>query len=78
MKVVAFARKEQGSGASRRLRNAGQTPGIIYGGTGAAVKITLDPDGTLLIAGSKSSDPKADPLSATVGPIPARCLSRLQ
>jgi large subunit ribosomal protein L25 len=42
MKVVAFARKEQGSGASRRLRNAGQTPGIIYGGTGAAVKITLD------------------------------------
>lgn len=42
MKVVAFARKEQGSGASRRLRNAGQTPGIIYGGTGEAVKITLD------------------------------------
>jgi len=42
MKVIAFARKEQGSGASRRLRNAGQTPGIIYGGTGAAVKITLD------------------------------------
>ncbi|MGZ3254686.1 MAG: 50S ribosomal protein L25/general stress protein Ctc, partial [Burkholderiaceae bacterium] len=25
MKVVAFPRKEQGSGASRRLRNAGQT-----------------------------------------------------
>jgi large subunit ribosomal protein L25 len=42
MKVVAFARKEQGSGASRRLRNAGQTPGIIYGGTTAPVNITLD------------------------------------
>lgn len=42
MKVVAFARKEQGSGASRRLRNAGQTPGIIYGGTAAPVNITLD------------------------------------
>ena len=42
MKVVAFARKEQGSGASRRLRNAGQTPGIIYGGTSAPVNVALD------------------------------------
>jgi large subunit ribosomal protein L25 len=42
MKVVAFPRKEQGSGASRRLRNAGQTPGIIYGGTAAPVTIALD------------------------------------
>ena len=42
MKVIAFARKEQGTGASRRLRNAGQTPGIIYGGPEAPVSITLD------------------------------------
>ncbi|MBC3934828.1 50S ribosomal protein L25/general stress protein Ctc [Undibacterium rugosum] len=42
MKVIAFARKEQGTGASRRLRNAGQTPGIIYGGTEAPVAISLD------------------------------------
>lgn len=42
MKVIAFPRKEQGSGASRRLRNAGQTPGIIYGGTSAPVSISLD------------------------------------
>ncbi|MFZ6654172.1 50S ribosomal protein L25/general stress protein Ctc [Undibacterium sp. TJN19] len=42
MKVIAFARKEQGTGASRRLRLAGQTPGIIYGGTEAPVSITLD------------------------------------
>lgn len=42
MKVIAFPRKEQGSGASRRLRNAGQTPGIIYGGTAAPVTIALD------------------------------------
>jgi large subunit ribosomal protein L25 len=42
MKVIAFARKEQGSGASRRLRKAGQTPGIIYGGTSAPISITLD------------------------------------
>jgi large subunit ribosomal protein L25 len=42
MKVVAFARTQQGTGASRRLRNAGQTPGIIYGGTEAPQLITLD------------------------------------
>jgi large subunit ribosomal protein L25 len=42
MKVIAFPRSEQGSGASRRLRNAGQTPGIIYGGTAAPVTIALD------------------------------------
>lgn len=42
MKVVAFPRTEQGSGASRRLRKAGQTPGIIYGGTAAPVAIALD------------------------------------
>ena len=42
MKVVAFPRKEQGSGASRRLRNAGQTPGIIYGGSAAPVAVALD------------------------------------
>jgi len=42
MKVIAFVRKEQGTGASRRLRNAGQTPGIIYGGTSAPVSISLD------------------------------------
>ncbi|HEY8607164.1 MAG TPA: 50S ribosomal protein L25/general stress protein Ctc [Noviherbaspirillum sp.] len=42
MKVVAFPRKEQGTGASRRLRNAGQTPGIIYGGSAAPVTVALD------------------------------------
>ncbi|KQV33898.1 50S ribosomal protein L25/general stress protein Ctc [Massilia sp. Root335] len=42
MKVVAFARTQQGTGASRRLRNAGQTPGIIYGGAAAPELIALD------------------------------------
>ena len=42
MKVIAFARNVQGTGASRRLRLAGQTPGIIYGGTEAPVAISLD------------------------------------
>jgi large subunit ribosomal protein L25 len=42
MKVIAFNRVLQGSGASRRLRLAGQTPGIIYGGVEAPVMISLD------------------------------------
>ena len=31
MKFVAFPREVQGTGASRRLRNAGKVPGIVYG-----------------------------------------------
>ena len=31
MKFVAFSREVQGTGASRRLRNAGKVPGIVYG-----------------------------------------------
>jgi large subunit ribosomal protein L25 len=42
MKVIAFNRTLQGSGASRRLRISGQTPGIIYGGAEAPVMIQLD------------------------------------
>jgi large subunit ribosomal protein L25 len=42
MKVVAFSRTEQGSGASRRLRNAGFVPGIVYGGTNAPANIKVD------------------------------------
>lgn len=32
MNFVAFERSKQGTGASRRLRNSGRTPGIVYGG----------------------------------------------
>lgn len=42
MKVVATTRKLQGTGASRRLRRTGRTPGIVYGGTAEPVAIELD------------------------------------
>ena len=42
MKFVAFERAKQGTGASRRLRNAGKTPGIVYGGDGQPQLIELD------------------------------------
>ena len=38
----AEVRNEIGSGASRRQRNAGRLPAVIYGNNGEAVAITLD------------------------------------
>jgi large subunit ribosomal protein L25 len=42
MKVVAFERNLQGTGASRRLRNSGKTPGIVYGADAEPQLIELD------------------------------------
>ncbi|NML33180.1 50S ribosomal protein L25/general stress protein Ctc [Paraburkholderia antibiotica] len=42
MKVVAFERSLQGTGASRRLRNSGKTPGIVYGADADTQLIELD------------------------------------
>ncbi|UQY42947.1 50S ribosomal protein L25 [Erwinia sp. PK3-005] len=45
--INATERKEQGKGASRRLRAANKFPAIIYGGKEAAVSIELDHDSVL-------------------------------
>ena len=42
MKFVAFERAMQGTGASRRLRISGKTPGIVYGGDTQPQLIELD------------------------------------
>ncbi len=42
MKFVAFERSKQGTGASRRLRNSGKTPGIVYGGSFEPKLVELD------------------------------------
>lgn len=41
MQFVAFERKLQGTGASRRLRNSGKVPGIVFG-AGEPTMIELD------------------------------------
>ena len=41
MKFVAYERTKQGTGASRRLRNADKVPGIVYG-AGTPAMIELD------------------------------------
>jgi len=42
--INAEVRKEQGKGASRRLRTANKFPAIVYGGKEEAVSIELDHD----------------------------------
>ncbi|MGH8780841.1 50S ribosomal protein L25/general stress protein Ctc [Paraburkholderia sp.] len=42
MKVVAFERNLQGTGASRRLRITGKTPGIVYGAGAEPQLIEID------------------------------------
>lgn len=42
--INAELRKDQGKGASRRLRSAGKFPAIVYGGSEAPVSIELDHD----------------------------------
>ena len=42
MNFVAFERPKQGTGASRRLRNSGKTPGIVYGGGAEPQLIEID------------------------------------
>ena len=42
MKVVASSRTLQGTGASRRMRNSGVTPGIVYGGGAEPQMIQLE------------------------------------
>ena len=42
MNIVAFERAKQGTGASRRLRNSGKTPGIVYGGSAEPQLIEVD------------------------------------
>ena len=42
IEVTAFPRAQQGSSASRRLRDSGKVPGIVYGADKAAQTVELD------------------------------------
>jgi len=45
-KITAASRKDEGKGASRRLRHSGKVPAIIYGGDAAPQSIQLDQEKT--------------------------------
>jgi large subunit ribosomal protein L25 len=42
IEISASKREAQGTGASRRLRNAGKVPGIVYGGDKGPVNVEFD------------------------------------
>lgn len=42
MQFTAFERAKQGTSASRRLRNSGRTPGIVFGGGAEPATIEID------------------------------------
>lgn len=53
--INATSRQAQGTGASRRLRRAGQVPGIIYGGDKPAQPISVDHKELFLVLRQEAS-----------------------
>jgi len=49
-KITATGRKDEGKGASRRLRHAGQVPAIVYGGGSEPQSIQLEHERTWLLS----------------------------
>ena len=49
-KITATSRKDEGKGASRRLRRAGQVPAIVYGGRAEPLSIQLEHERTWLLS----------------------------
>lgn len=47
--VEAEARETFGKNAARRLRHSGRIPGVVYGGGGPAVSVTVDPKAIIRI-----------------------------
>ena len=47
-KLTAYGRKDEGKGASRRLRRAGRLPAVVYGGGADPVSIELEQEPTWL------------------------------
>src|SRR5579863_3027357 len=54
MTIEAEAREDFGKNSSRRLRHAGRIPGVVYGGGGQAIPVTVDPKKVSQILHSES------------------------
>ena len=75
MKFVAFERSKQGTGASRRLRNSGKTPGIVYGGEGLEPK-SVEFDHNALWHALKKEAFHASILDMEIGEVSTKVLLR--
>ena len=75
LSVEADPREDFGKNASRRLRHAGRIPGVIYGGGGPAIPVTVDPKKIAAVLHSESGHNAIFSLEIK-GKAPARVMLR--
>jgi large subunit ribosomal protein L25 len=73
--VAAEPREDFGKNAARRMRRAGRIPGVVYGGGGPVIPVTVDPDGIRQILHSESGHNAIFTLEVR-GKAPARAMIR--
>ncbi len=73
--VEAEPREDFGKNAARRTRRAGRIPGIVYGGGGPVIPVTVDPEGIREILHSESGHNAIFTLEVR-GKAPARAMIR--
>ena len=73
--VGAEPRENFGKNAARRMRRAGRVPGVVYGGGGPVIPVTVDPEGILKILHSESGKNAIFTLEVR-GKAPARAMIR--
>jgi len=75
LNVEADPREDFGKNAARRLRHAGRVPGVVYGGGGPAIPVTIDPKKIVEILHSESGHNALFTLDIR-GKAPARVMLR--
>jgi large subunit ribosomal protein L25 len=73
--VEAAPREDFGKNAARRMRRGGRIPGVVYGGGGPVIPLTVDPDGICRILHSESGHNAIFTLEIR-GKAPARVMIR--
>jgi large subunit ribosomal protein L25 len=73
--VEAEPREDFGKNAARRRRRSGRIPGVVYGGGGPVIPVSVDPEGILQILHSESGQNAIFTLNVR-GKAPARAMIR--
>ena len=73
--VEAEPREDFGKNAARRTRRSGRIPGVVYGGGGPVIPVTVDPEGIRQVLHSESGHNTIFTLQVR-GKAPARAMIR--
>jgi large subunit ribosomal protein L25 len=73
--VEAEPREEFGKNVARRTRRSGRIPGVVYGGGGPVIPVTVDPEGIRAVLHSESGHNAIFTLQVR-GKAPARAMVR--